>query len=60
MLLLGCASEPIVITKISCDVVPYLNLSNAEIDALVEDERLHNLIIRIDKQNRIIDTCISQ
>jgi len=61
MLLTGCASEPnvktITVTKSNCLVVPYLDLSDEEIDALVEDIRLHPLIIRIDKQNRILDVC---
>ena len=47
----------VTVTKISCDSVPYLDLDETEIDAMVADSRLHDLVIRIDRQNRIIDVC---
>lgn len=59
-LLSGCVSAvPSVITveKVSCSTVPYINLSNSEIDALLLNVELHNLIVDIDKQSRIIDGC---
>lgn len=60
MLLLGCVSAPpkvITITKVDCSVIPYIDLSNEEIDLLFDNEFLHDLLVRVDKQNRIIDGC---
>lgn len=63
MLLQGCVSAPqqvVTVIKSNCDIVPYINLNDAEIDALIDDARLHDLIIRVDKQNRVIDLCKSE
>ena len=59
MLLTGCASEPkVIVTKVSdCSIVPYINLSEKQIDALILDELFHSVLIDIDKQSRIIDEC---
>ncbi len=62
MLLQGCVSAPqqvVTVMKSNCDIVPYINLNDAEIDALIDDARLHDLIIRVDKQNRVIGLCKS-
>lgn len=62
MLLQGCVSAPnqvVTVIKSNCDIVPYIDLNDAEIDALVDNDELHALIIRIDKQNRVIDLCKS-
>ncbi len=59
MLLAGCAVEPkVIVTKVSdCSIVPYIKLTNKQIDALLLDELFHSVIVDIDKQSRIIDLC---
>ena len=58
-LLSGCASEPRIVKVIEsdCNVVPYINVSDKQIDLLLDNDGLHSLLIEIDKQSRIIDGC---
>lgn len=55
----GCASaERIVKVEVSnCSVVPYINLTEKQEDALYLDELFHSVLIAIDKQSQIIDEC---
>lgn len=59
VLLSACESAPevVTVTKSNCDIVPYIDLTEKEIDALIDNAELHGLIIRVDKQNRVIDLC---
>ena len=58
-MLSGCAVEPeIKIVEMSdCSIVPYINLTDKQIDALLLDELFHSVLIAIDKQSQIIDEC---
>ena len=59
LVLSGCASvERIVTVEVSsCSIVPYINLTDKQIDALLLDELFHSVLIAIDKQSQIIDEC---
>ena len=47
-----------IVTKVSdCSIVPYIKLTDKQIDALLLDELFHSVIVDIDKQSRIIDLC---
>jgi hypothetical protein len=63
MLLSGCASATlpsvITVTKSDCNIVPRIDLTLDEIDIIILDGRLHDLMMRIDKQEQIIDICNS-
>jgi hypothetical protein len=41
----------------NCSVVPYINLTEKQEDALYLDELFHSVLIAIDKQSQIIDEC---
>jgi hypothetical protein len=56
----ACGSAPnriVTVKKTNCDIVPYIDLNDAEIDGLVANIALHDVIVRIDKQSQIIDLC---
>lgn len=59
MTLTGCAIEPeIRIVKIpDCSMVPYVDLTEEQIDALRLDQLFDNVITRIRQQTEIIDLC---
>ena len=47
----------VTVTKVSCATVPYINLSEHQLDMLFRGKELHTLVLDIDKQSRIIDEC---
>jgi hypothetical protein len=49
----------ITVTKSNCNIVPRIDLTLDEIDIIILDGRLHDLMMRIDKQEQIIDICSS-
>jgi hypothetical protein len=49
----------ITVTKSNCSIVPRIDLTLDEIDIIILDGRLHDLMMRIDKQEQIIDICNS-
>jgi hypothetical protein len=49
----------ITVTKSNCNIVPRIDLTLDEIDIIILDGRLHDLMMRIDKQEQIIDICNS-
>lgn len=59
MTLTGCAVEPeIRIVKIpDCSMVPYVDLTEEQINALRLDQLFDNVITRIRQQTEIIDLC---
>lgn len=59
MMLSGCAVEPEIRTvKIpDCSMVPYVELTDEQIDALRLDQLFDNVITRIRQQTQIIDLC---
>ena len=61
-LLTGCANaERIVKVEVSnCSIVPYIQLTEKQEDALYLDELFHQLLIDIDRQSQVIDECKQQ
>lgn len=49
----------VTVVKSNCDIVPRIDLTLDEIDIIILDGRLHDLMMRIDKQESIIDLCKS-
>ena len=60
-MLVSCALEPqkeIVIKTVSdCNIVPYINITVAQIDEVMRYKKLIPLIIEINQQTKIIDLC---
>ena len=49
----------VTVVKSNCDIVPRIDLTLDEIDIIILDGRLHDLMMRIDKQEGIMDLCKS-
>ena len=47
----------VTVTKVNCATVPYINLTEHQLDMLFKGKELHTLVLDIDKQSRIIDEC---
>lgn len=60
MLMQGCSSKPnkiVIVTEVNCNAVPKIKLTVPELVAIHGMEELHDVVVRIDKQNRVIDLC---